>query len=241
MYVSTQPPAPQEVSQEAGGSTAVGLVDSTSPETEAQTYTIVFNPNGGDGTMQAQTAASDSVNLDLNAFHMQDYVFTGWNTQADGSGASYSDGQAVSALADAGGTATLYARWEKDPAVIAAEQAAAERAKQEREANAQAFAEQVLTNWPDKSEEVPSDYDTKGRAMKYAAPGSKLAKEGIREVLLWASHVNSSQILDDDGSVVTIRVNTTQAGADVIEDRSFLFHVTMDENALVTDYDYEME
>lgn len=247
VYVSTQPAAPQAVSQEAGSSAAAALADPAGAADEAQTYTIVFNPNGGDGTMPAQTAASDGANLAANAFRMQDYVFTGWNTQADGSGTSYSDGQAVSALADASGTVTLYAQWEKDPAVVAAEKAAAEKAaaeqaKQKREANAQAFAEQVLTNWPDTSKDIaPRDYDAEALAMKYVAPGSKLATEGINYFYLGFTHADSSEVLSDDGTVVTVKVNVTEAGGDHRGTDSHSFRILTDENGLVTDYQYVAE
>ena len=38
-------------------------------------------------------------------------IFNGWNTKADGSGTSYSDGASVNSISTAGETVTLYAQW----------------------------------------------------------------------------------------------------------------------------------
>jgi uncharacterized repeat protein (TIGR02543 family) len=52
------------------------------------------------------------VTLPSNAFKKTDYTFAGWNTKADGSGASYANGASVSNLsATNGATVTLYAQW----------------------------------------------------------------------------------------------------------------------------------
>ncbi len=72
----------------------------------SSTHTVTFNANTGTGTMAAQTA-STTTNLTSNAFTKTGCTFTGWNTAANGSGTSYSDGQAYSFAADL----TLYAQW----------------------------------------------------------------------------------------------------------------------------------
>jgi uncharacterized repeat protein (TIGR02543 family) len=73
--------------------------------------TIRFNANGGAGTMTDQEFYI-LINLRPNKFTREGYVFTGWNTKADGSGTSYADGATVTNLASPGETVTLYAQWE---------------------------------------------------------------------------------------------------------------------------------
>jgi len=73
-------------------------------------YTLTFNANDGDGTMAAQTfEAGVSQAIAANAFTRSGYTFTGWNTNADGSGTSYTDGQEITLTQDI----TLYAQWER--------------------------------------------------------------------------------------------------------------------------------
>ena len=81
---------------------------------EPGTVTINFDGNGATGgsTASQQIAAGTSANLNANGFTRTNYVFTGWNTAADGSGVSYSD-QAGYTVTPATGdaTVTLYAQW----------------------------------------------------------------------------------------------------------------------------------
>ena len=79
---------------------------------DAPSYTIVFDANGGTGTMADQTirlGASEA--LSTNAFTNNDCSFGGWNTQADGSGTSYTNREIVSNLGNDGDVITLYAQW----------------------------------------------------------------------------------------------------------------------------------
>ena len=79
----------------------------------ANKYTVVFDKNGGSGTMANQGFTYDvAQNLTNNAFSRTGYTFAGWNTKANGTGASYGNGASVSNLtATANGTVTLYAQW----------------------------------------------------------------------------------------------------------------------------------
>lgn len=82
-------------------------------------YTIVFDKNYGPGmsviagNMAPQEIGVDqTVALSPNKFASQDgYTFSGWNTKADGSGKSYTDGQEVTNLAAKGEKVVLYAQW----------------------------------------------------------------------------------------------------------------------------------
>ena len=73
-------------------------------------YTITFDANGGEGKMDPQTfEVGVDTALNANAFTRKNYKFIGWNTAADGSGATYSDEGAILELA---GDMTLYAQWQ---------------------------------------------------------------------------------------------------------------------------------
>ena len=80
-------------------------------------FKVAFNSNGGSGTMSDENFIyTFSKNLTSNSFTRNGYSFVNWNTKADGSGTSYSNGQSVSNLTSvAGGTVTLYAQWLGDP------------------------------------------------------------------------------------------------------------------------------
>lgn len=77
-------------------------------------YHITYNANGGSGSMNTQevvTVGSMTVCANLNSLAFgvpgTGYYFTGWNTKADGSGTSYSNGQTITITGDM----TLYAQW----------------------------------------------------------------------------------------------------------------------------------
>lgn len=78
------------------------------------TYTVTFDANGGEGTMDDQTFTYDEEKaLTTNAFTRTGYTFTGWNTAADGTGEAFADKATVKNLtAEPNGAVTLYAQWE---------------------------------------------------------------------------------------------------------------------------------
>ena len=74
----------------------------------AGTESVAFNANGGSGTMSSETFTSGTPQaLTTNTFTYSGYVFTGWNSAADGSGTGYADGQSISIVT----ALTLYAQW----------------------------------------------------------------------------------------------------------------------------------
>lgn len=73
--------------------------------------TAIFDANGGEGTMASQTAAEPTA-LNVNTFTKPDCTFAGWNTAANGTGASYADGAEYAFDQDV----TLYAQWGGCPA-----------------------------------------------------------------------------------------------------------------------------
>ena len=82
----------------------------------ANTYTVKFDANEGDGEMDDQTFTyNEAQDLTANAFTRKGWVFDHWNTEADGTGTDYADKENVINLtAVPGGEITLYAQWEVD-------------------------------------------------------------------------------------------------------------------------------
>ena len=80
-------------------------------------YTVKFDGNGADGGSTNENKCTYQTAFDLNAngFYKNNYIFTGWNTKANGTGTAYADKQNVNNLTTAkDGTVTLYAQWFKN-------------------------------------------------------------------------------------------------------------------------------
>lgn len=72
---------------------------------------VTFDANNGFGTMKGIKIIKDKTSrLKYNLFERTGYTFVGWNTKADGTGTSYTDGQKVSLTEDI----TLYAQWQEN-------------------------------------------------------------------------------------------------------------------------------
>ena len=90
------------------------------------TYTVAYNTNkpsiasgSVSGAMANSSHTYDSAsNLTSNAYTLNGWTFIGWNTQANGSGASYTNAQQISTLIESG-TITLYAQWVQNSYEIA--------------------------------------------------------------------------------------------------------------------------
>ncbi|MBR0333994.1 MAG: InlB B-repeat-containing protein [Bacteroidales bacterium] len=71
-------------------------------------FPLFFEANGGSGNMSAQMIKYDeSTALNENTFIRGGYRFTGWNTEADGSGKAYKDKQEIVITQES----YLYAQW----------------------------------------------------------------------------------------------------------------------------------
>ena len=85
-------------------------------------YTVQFKPNAGPvgGGVSDQIFDYDvPLNLFRNNYSRTGYTFVGWNTEADGTGTAYADGQEVMNLsATNGATVTLYAQWTANTYVV---------------------------------------------------------------------------------------------------------------------------
>ena len=83
---------------------------------EPESYAIQFDANGGSGSMPSQPVfVNVQTALNANTFEREGYIFKNWNTEADGTGITYTDEQLVSGLAAAGESITLYAQWDDAP------------------------------------------------------------------------------------------------------------------------------
>lgn len=80
----------------------------------ANSYTVIFNANGGTGEMDNQSFNYDEEKaLSANEFTRKGHTFVNWNNNYDGSGDDFDDEQEVKNLSTINrGTYNLYAQWE---------------------------------------------------------------------------------------------------------------------------------
>jgi len=84
------------------------------------TYTIKFNGNGSTSGSMANLSVkyTQTTALTNNAYKRTDYTFVGWNTKKDGKGTTYKNKASIKNLTtENNGTVTLYAQWQKYPAI----------------------------------------------------------------------------------------------------------------------------
>ena len=75
-------------------------------------YKIIFDANGGTGTMEPlELEYDESTTLPACTFHRDGYTFIGWNTEQDGSGISYTNEHAIQNINGSENEVTLYAQW----------------------------------------------------------------------------------------------------------------------------------
>lgn len=118
---------------DSGSSVAIYHGVTVTANFDANTYTVAYDANGGTGTLTASSVTygnNDTLSVASSALSQEGYSFSGWNTKADGSGVSVSDGATLStstlnqlittsALADTNGASTtLYAQWTANPTPV---------------------------------------------------------------------------------------------------------------------------
>lgn len=79
----------------------------------ANVQAVVFDSNGGSGSMATQTGSSASP-LIANTYLRAGYTFAGWNTAANGSGTTFVDQASYSFTS----STTLYAQWSANTNVV---------------------------------------------------------------------------------------------------------------------------
>ena len=79
----------------------------------ANSYQVIFNANGGSGSMDAEEFAyGEAKQLSTNSFTKTGYAFVGWTTGEIAGDVIYTDGASVSNLTtEQGGIVNLYAVW----------------------------------------------------------------------------------------------------------------------------------
>ena len=79
----------------------------------ANSYTVIFNANGGTGEMDNQSFNYDEEKaLSANEFTRKGHTFVNWNNKDNGSGDDFDDGEEVKNLSTKNGdTYNLYAQW----------------------------------------------------------------------------------------------------------------------------------
>ena len=87
--------------QPAGGACDIGAFEANGDRT------VTFNANGGSGSMANQVSSIPDA-LTANSFTRTGFIFSGWNSAADGSGTAYADGAVYDFTL---GDITLYAQW----------------------------------------------------------------------------------------------------------------------------------
>lgn len=88
---------------------AIGFKDDDNGNHDSDTV-IIYNGNGGTSSFNGQSIVeSNSATVNTMGFSNGDTIFLSWNTSADGTGTSYSNGMTVSATP--GDPITLYAQW----------------------------------------------------------------------------------------------------------------------------------
>lgn len=84
------------------------------PEFRAHTYEVVYDANGGSGAQIANTAHTygEDKALATNTYTNEFFTFYGWNTEPDGSGTHFKDGEVVKNLTtEDKAVITVYAEW----------------------------------------------------------------------------------------------------------------------------------
>lgn len=79
----------------------------------AQTYTVTYHGNGADSGMTTDTtdyATGAEATVKENGYTRDDYTFTGWNTQRDGSGTHHVPGSSITVT----NHIHLYAQWTRN-------------------------------------------------------------------------------------------------------------------------------
>lgn len=149
------------------------------PTYGANEYVITFDGNGGNGTMESQTVVYDEENkLSKNTFTKQGYTFSGWNTEANGTGTQYTDEQTVTNIEDM----TLYAQWTANTYNIVfngngapgtmSNQTMTYDVSATLKPNSYTYENHVFKNWNTKADGTGTDYEDEAEVTNLATSGN---------------------------------------------------------------------
>ena len=159
------------------------------------TYTLTFKANGGTGDDTTQTVTfGKTATLNSNTFTYAGYRFASWNTKADGTGNSYSDGGDFTVSEEK--NITLYAQWvENDRYIISyanTHEATNTNPTSYRETVGATLSDLFLTGYIFEGWYSDADADGNGTRTKITGWG---AGEKSGDITLWAKWtVNSCTI-----------------------------------------------
>lgn len=131
----------------------------------AHRYLVVFDANGGTGTMETQAFAySVSERLHPNAFSRLGYRWCGWNTHPDGTGDAYKDEETVCDLSTVDNSiVTLFAQWAPEPYEPQPDPGI-EEPPTEQDSEQPSTGEDPVQNDPVPSDPAPNDPDSSNSA-----------------------------------------------------------------------------
>lgn len=171
---------------------------------EHATYTVTFYPNlpndSGIGIVNSQNIKYDEYEkLAGNTCMDPGYTFTGWNTEKDGSGTSYSDEQQVKNIYDKYGySITLYAQWRANKYTVQfnanggtgtmpSQTLTYDKNERLNRSTFKAPAGKMITGWNTKADGTGTGYD-------YQAPVKNLLTDGSMTLYACYSPIHYSSI-----------------------------------------------
>ena len=117
-YIKLEPNGELYIYQKNDSTGNIKIKLATTLKQSISRYNVIFSGNGATaGKMEnlLDRQYNKNYRLPINQYVRDKYIFTGWNTKADGTGVSYADGAIFKNLASANTTSvTLYAQWEED-------------------------------------------------------------------------------------------------------------------------------
>ncbi|MBP5167496.1 MAG: InlB B-repeat-containing protein [Oscillospiraceae bacterium] len=167
----------------------------------ANTYTVRFSPNGGSGTMDDVTLVYDA---DVAALPLCTFAppaasprYFGWNTEPDGLGEDYADGEEVRNIAS-GGVITLYAQWQQNPRLTLVGSGSASRFIP------QAGSDRLFDDTSDR-------------------PDGELLESWTLEGWYTAASMDGVRVLDEDGRIVADADGIAEGGVFAMSDDMTLY------------------
>ena len=203
-------------------------------------FKVTFNINTGDnGSMPEQTidtASETSLTLNENKFTKTDYTFNGWNTQADGSGVSYTDKQSIPAT-DFDKNLVLYAQWRKNEVTVKFDPNTGDGGETMEDQTIDTTSETSLTLNENKFTKTGYTFDSwntagNGSGTTYADKASIPASELTKDITLYAQWATA--ILFDGNGATSGSMPPQEFAIDPPED------ITLNANKFVkTNYEFK--